>query len=145
MIDGSDLRMGGMLQEPGRSQFWGTRPWICQEVPMEMRVTMILGFMMTGLLVWTLTSRMSSRNEVRDADAAVVSHFCWRIQYGQLNLYLRLVLQSIHLTQMNYEAPTQRMSLRLNGQSMKIRISSAEDKNTCIWGCTFPAPRTAYG
>jgi len=28
---------------------------------------------------------------------------------------------------------------------MKLRISSAEDKNTCTWGCTFPAPRTAYG
>jgi hypothetical protein len=31
---------------------------------------------------------------------------------------------------MIYETPTQRMPLRLNGQTMKIRITSAEDKNT---------------
>ena len=41
MIGGSELRMGAMLQELGRSQFWGTRPRMCQEVPMELRVTMI--------------------------------------------------------------------------------------------------------
>jgi len=33
---------------------------------MEMRVTMILGFMMTGLLVLILTSQVPSRNEVAE-------------------------------------------------------------------------------